>query len=177
MYTSSEAAASVATGLLQENDPQFTNVPGSSNFPAVANVREVGNAETVVVGGVSILAIHTPGHTPGGVTWTWQSCALGTCYDIVYADSLSAVSAEGFQFGAGTAAVDLRASATIISGLDCDILLSPHPFFFGMHEKLERRNDGNPFINNVGCMIYAENSLVRLEERLRAESGRLPVSD
>ncbi len=177
VYTSSEAAASLATGSLQENDPQFMNASSPTSFPAVANVLAVGNGETVVVGGVGILAVRTPGHTPGGVTWTWQSCALNTCYDIVYADSLSAVSAEGFHFSDGSSAVDLRTSATIISGLDCDIFLSPHPFFFGMHEKLERREQGNPFVNNVACMIYAENSLARLEQRLRAESGRLPVQD
>jgi len=131
----------------------------------------------VSIGSVDIFSVLTPGHTPGGVTWTWQSCVLDTCYDIVYADSLSAVSAEGFEFGDGTAATDLRTSGEIIASLDCDIFLSPHTFFFGMQEKLERRDQGNPFINNVACMMYAESSLARLEERLRAESGQLPSFD
>ena len=41
-------------------------------------------------------------------------------------------------------AAALTESADIIANLDCDILLSPHPFFFGMHDKLERRAEGNP---------------------------------
>lgn len=177
VYTSRVAAATLTTGSLQEGDPQFFNTSLPMSFPAVANVTVVGDVEVVTVGTVDIFSVHTPGHTPGGVTWTWQSCALNTCYDIVYADSLSAVSAEGFHFSDGPAAIDLRTSAEIISSLDCDIFLSPHPFFFAMHEKLKRRELGNPFVNNVACRIYAENSLAWLEQRLRAESGQLPAFD
>jgi len=60
-------------------------------------------------------------------------------------------------------------SAGHIADLDCDILLSPHPFFFGMHDKLERRDEGNPFISNFGCTFYAESALDWLEQRLKAE--------
>ncbi len=59
--------------------------------------------------------------------------------------------------------------AGIIADLDCDILLVPHPFFFGMDAKLERRDQGNPFVNNLGCVLYAESSLDWLERRLEAE--------
>ena len=61
---------------------------------------------------------------------------------------------------------EARSSKTM-SMLDCDILLSPHPFFFGMQDKLEKRDEGNPFVNNVACMIYAESALDWLEQRLR----------
>ena len=54
---------------------------------------------------------------------------------------------------------------------DCDILLSPHPFFFGMQDKLAKRDEGNPFVNNVACMIYAESMLLWLEQRLESERG------
>ena len=60
-------------------------------------------------------------------------------------------------------------SAGIIGDLDCDILLTPHPFFFGMHEKLEQRDKGNPFVNSLACTFYAETALDWLEQRLQAE--------
>ena len=82
---------------------------------------------------------------------------------------MTAVSAEGFKFTESGVADKLVASAGIIADLDCDILLSPHPFFFGMADKLERIDQGNPFINNVGCLLYAESSLQWLEQRLEAE--------
>jgi len=59
----------------------------------------------------------------------------------------------------GPAANQIVESASAIAELDCDILLSPHPFFFGMQDKLLKRDEGNPFVNNVACMIYAESAL------------------
>jgi metallo-beta-lactamase class B len=169
VYTSIEGAKVLATGKLQSDDPQFLYGPENTGFPAIRNVVAIGDRETLSVGGVDLTAVFTPGHTPGSTSWTWQSCALGTCYDVVYADSLTAVSAEGYVFSDGPAANQLIESAGTISDLDCDILLSPHPFFFGMQDKLENRGEGNPFVNNVGCMIYAETSLDWLQQRLKAE--------
>lgn len=94
---------------------------------------------------------------------------MGACYDIVYADSLTAVSAPGFSFAASGAAESMIDSAGRIAELDCDILLSPHPFFFGLHDKLERRDGGNPFINDMACSFYAESALDWLKQRLDAE--------
>jgi metallo-beta-lactamase class B len=89
--------------------------------------------------------------------------------DGVYADSLTAVSAQGFKFTSSGVGDEIAASAGKVGDLDCDILLTPHPFFFGMDEKLERIDQGNPFVNNVGCLLYAESSLQWLEQRLQAE--------
>ncbi len=109
------------------------------------------------------------------MSWTWASCALGTCYDIVYADSLTAVSAKGFEFTGAAAANQIIESAAALADLDCDILISPHPFFFGMQEKLEKIDAGNPFVNPVACMIYSQTSLSWLERRLEAEQHTISI--
>jgi metallo-beta-lactamase class B len=166
----SQAAALVLEhGMLQEDDPQFEYGPENTTFPAAKVDSVLADGEAVTVGEVSFTAVYTPGHTPGSTSWTWESCALGECQDVVYADSLTAVSAPGYSFAESGAAAQLTASAAIIADLDCDILLSPHPFFFGMYDKLERRDDGNPFINSLGCTFYAEQALGWLEQRLDAE--------
>lgn len=171
VFTSPEASKALLSGLLQQDDPQFLNGQEQSGFPPVENVSTIADGDVITVGSVNVKAVYTPGHTPGGMSWTWESCALGTCYDIVYADSLTAVSAEGYRYSDGPAANQLIESAGVISDLDCDILLSPHPFFFGMQEKLQQRDQGNPFVNNVACMIYAETSLGWLEQRLHSEGS------
>jgi len=172
VFTSEAGKVALSTGALAEDDPQYVAGSDSKSFPAARQVVAIGDGELVSVGSVDVKAVYTPGHTPGGMTWTWQSCAMNTCYDIVYADSMSAVSADGFEFGLSGAAQDIVASAGVIGDLDCDIFLSPHPFFFGMYDKLERRDEGNPFVNNVGCLIYADSALGRLEQRLEAENSR-----
>lgn len=169
VYTSVEAAKALRSGELQSDDPQYGYGPENTSFAAINNVVVLADRETVTIDGVDVTAVYTPGHTPGSVSWSWESCVLGTCYDVVYADSLTAISAEGYRFSAGPAANQIIESAGVIAELNCDILLSPHPFFFGMQDKLEKRDEGNPFVNNVACMIYAESALDWLQQRLDAE--------
>jgi len=169
VYTSEAGVATLASGRLLEDDPQHVAGSDEGSFPAISNVTAVGEGEFVSVGSVNVKANHTPGHTLGSVTWTWESCALNTCLDVVYADSLTAVSAGGFSFAASGAANQMVESAGKIADLKCDILLSPHPFFFGMYDKLERRAEGNPFINSLACTFYAESALDWLEQRLQSE--------
>lgn len=169
VFTSEAGSVALASGMLAEDDPQYEPDSGAGSFPAARSVVAIGDGDVVSVGSLDVRAVYTPGHTPGGVTWTWQSCAMNTCYDVVYADSLTAVSAPGFSFAASGAAIALVESAGVIADLDCDILLTPHPFFFGMDEKLEQRDKGNLFVNRFGCVLYAETSLGWLEQRLDAE--------
>ncbi len=169
VYTSEAGVETLSSGRLAADDPQYIADSDAGSFPPIRKVSAVGNGESVTVGSLSVKAVYTPGHSEGSVTWTWQSCALSTCYDVVYADSLTAVSAPGYSFGASGAANRMIESAGTIAELDCDIVLSPHPFFFGLHDKLERREGGNPFVNNLGCTFYAETALDWLEQRLDAE--------
>lgn len=172
VHTSESGVATLINGRLEDDDPQFVASSNLGSFPAVRNVVAVSDGESLSVGNVTVTAVYTPGHTSNGVTWTWESCALGTCYTVVYADSLTAVSARGFSFGASGAAMTMVESAGKIADLDCDILLSPHPFFFGMYDKLERLDQGNPFVNELACTFYAEEALGWLEQRLDAEGTR-----
>lgn len=171
VYTSDAGRLVLESGELQADDPQYMKRVTDSGVPAVSNVVAIGDREKVTIGGLDVMAVSTPGHTPGGMSWSWESCALDTCYDVVYADSMTAVSADGYRFSEGPAANQFKESADVLSNLDCDILLSPHPFFFGMQDKLEKIDDGNPFINNVACMIYAESALDWLQQRLTSEGG------
>ena len=169
VFTSEAGEPTLSSGRLGEDDPQFIAASDVRSFPPISRVVAIGDGEFVSVGSVNVRAHHTPGHTTGSVTWTWESCALNTCLDVVYADSLTAVSAEGFSFSQSGAADRMVESAGKIADLSCDILLSPHPFFFGMYDKLERRDEGNPFVNSLACTFYAETALGWLERRLEAE--------
>jgi len=171
VFASERGVVPLTSGRLDEGDPQFMAEKIDPSFPPVRNVTAVGDGEFVSVGSVNVKAVYTPGHTSNSVTWTWESCALGECLNVVYADSLTAVSAQGFSFAASGAADRMIESAGKIGDLGCDILLSPHPFFFGMYDKLERIDDGNPFVNSLACTFYAEEALGWLEQRLEAERG------
>src|SRR5579862_7663013 len=71
---------------------------------------------------------YTPGHTPGSTSWTWMSCEGAHCLHMVYADSLSAVSAPKFRFSDHPRYLaGFRRSIAVVAALPCDILLTPHP--------------------------------------------------
>ena len=97
----------------------------------------------------------TPGHTPGGTAWTWQSCDGATCKSIAYVDSLFAYAADGYRFSDHPAYVaEYRQTFNRIAALPCDVLIAPHP------EQAEGKT----------CKSYAEAGRQRLDAKLAAEA-------
>ncbi|MEZ5420483.1 MAG: subclass B3 metallo-beta-lactamase [Vicinamibacterales bacterium] len=142
---SPQTARALALGGPTPDDPQAPPgpPPGVDYFPAYEGVRGVKDGETVRVGPLAVTAHHVPGHTPGATTWTWQSCEGSRCLDLVYADSISAVSNDGFRFTGGNGRPSIvesfRASITKFAALPCDIMISTHPAASNMDEKLKKR--------------------------------------
>lgn len=176
VVASAAGARAMKQGEPVPDDPQHAFGRESNQFPPVRRVRVVKDGEVVRMGELAITAHLTPGHTPGGTTWTWRSCEKERCLEIVYADSLTPVSAPGFRFtGDDThpGIVDqFRKSIAIVEKLPCDILLSVHPGFSDMDGKLERRAQApgvDPFIDPLACGAYAADATRRLDERIEEE--------
>ncbi|HEU4781633.1 MAG TPA: subclass B3 metallo-beta-lactamase [Steroidobacteraceae bacterium] len=175
---SAAGAVALEQGGPAEDDPQITFGREHNEFPAVADVRVVRDDETLRVGKLAITARFTPGHTPGGTTWTWRSCEAAKCLDLVYADSLNSVSAPDFRFtgdGKYPSRVEIfRRSIARVEALPCDLLLAPHPPLFDMKAKIERRvrePASNPFIDSQGCKAYAASARKNLELRIAQENA------
>lgn len=159
-----------------EDDPQFGFGAQHNNFPPVANVRSFKDGESLTVGKLAVTAHFTPGHTPGGTSWSWRECEAGKCLDIVYADSLNSISAPGFRFtGDGThvgVARSFEHSIAVVEKLPCDILLAPHPGLVDLDAKMARWKENpavNPLIDTGACKAYAEGARQRLEKRIAEE--------
>jgi len=169
---SAAGARALERGGPVPEDPQFV---GGTTFPRVAKVRVVADGETLRVGPLAVTAHLTPGHTPGSTSWTWRSCEAGRCLDVVYADSLNAVSAPGFRFSGDASHPSLvetfRKSIATVEGLPCDILLAVHPGFADMDRKFAAREGAasDPFIDPGACRVYAASARQALEGRLQQE--------
>jgi metallo-beta-lactamase class B len=170
-----QAAQALRAGKLNADDPQ--EAIDDNDFPAVEGLRAIDNGETVSVGDIRLTAHTTPGHTPGGTTWSWRSCEGARCVDIVYADSLNPVSADGFRFSGSASTpsiVDIyERSIRAVETLPCDVLLSPHPGFFSMQDKLRRQAAGetDAFVDSNACLAYAGAARTRLEQRIAEEKA------
>lgn len=169
-------SASVLTlGRVPPSDPQFGVVPPIA--PA-QNVKPVKSGETVRVGPLALTAHETAGHTPGGTSWTWRSCDGTACADFVYADSLTAVSADGFLFTRSreypNALADFEKSFRSLESVACGILLTPHPEASGLWQRLERRETGgaaDAMSDPTACRRYVDAARERLRKRAETEAS------
>jgi metallo-beta-lactamase class B len=169
------SASVIERGTSGNDDPQFgLLIP----YPAVRSIRRITEGQTMHVGPLSVTPHWTAGHTPGGTTWTWRSCEGDVCADIVYADSQTPVSADGFLFSKSalyaTAVADFEHGFKILESLRCDILLTPHPSASRLWERLSIRDKGDAraLFSTSGCKDYATDARRRLAERLARERGR-----
>ncbi len=152
-------------GRSVEGDPQHGEL---LDFPAVPNVSRFADGDTLRVGRIAVTAHLTPGHTPGGTTWTWRSCDAAGCLDLVYGDSQTPISAKGFRFSDSPAAVTgFQRGFAVLEKLSCDILVTPHPGASALWERLEKGPTG--LIDREGCRKYAASARQNLERRLETE--------
>jgi len=178
--SSAEVAASAPSarvlmqGHSDPDDPQYGSLPRGPE--PLAHVRVIRDGETVTVGSLRLTAHFTPGHTPGGTSWTWSSCESGRCLHMVYADSLSAISAPGFRFsGSATypsALRDFEKSFGVLAALPCDILLTPHPEVSDTLARLKQREGGaapDAFVDPGACRRYALEARIDLQKRIAQE--------
>ena len=172
VWASPWSAKVFAQGDLSPDDPQFGTL---EPIAKVVNVSVLKDGGTVKAGPLSLVAHFTPGHTGGGTSWTWKSCEGQRCLDIVYADSLTPVSAPKFRFtGKAELLKQFDKSYATLSALACDILITPHPEVSGLWERLEKREsqgDRDGLLDRAACDMYVEVSRERLRKRLAEESA------
>ena len=173
VQASAWSAEALRLGSAPRSDPQFGVV---LPFEPVAEIRVIEDGESLGVGENMLTAHFTAGHTPGGTSWTWESCEAENCLDIVYADSLTPTAADGFYFMFSrdypTADFDLHESIRTLEALPCDIVLTPHPGFVDILQKyqlVQTLLGANVFVDPEGCRNYAWEMLEWVGRREREE--------
>jgi metallo-beta-lactamase class B len=172
------AARALRTGGPDGDDPQAGIYV---RYPGIGRVRGVADGAAIRLGGVSVTAIATPGHTPGSTSWTWRSCEQGACKSMVFAASLNPVSADDYRFS-DPAHIDVvdsfRRSFVTMRNLPCDVLISAHPDQSGGDAKAAALRAGatpNPFLDAQACRAFADEYAERFDKRLAKEkSGGAP---
>jgi metallo-beta-lactamase class B len=162
-------------GGVGREDPQYGTL---TPVAAVKNVSTFRDGESLHVGEISITPHLTPGHTPGGTSWTWKTCEGPVCYDMVYADSLNPISAPGFRFTKSReypqAIEDFEKSFAFFEAAPCDVLITAHPEVSGFWDRLALREKGvqpDPFRDSGACHKLAESAREKLRQRL-ADEGK-----
>lgn len=165
---SGPSAPVLEQGTSEADDPQHGILLA---FPPVLDVQRFGEGDTLRVGSIAVTPHLTAGHTPGGTTWTWRSCDEAGCVDLVYADSQTPISADGFRFSDSSvypsAVADFERGFRTLETLPCDILITPHPGASSLWARLE----GGNLIDPDACKRYAAAGRQALARRLERERG------
>jgi metallo-beta-lactamase class B len=164
-------AAALRQGMPLPEDPQAAS--GRLHpFPPVAHVRAVEDGEVLRVGPLAVTAHRTPGHTPGGTTWTWRSCEGARCLDLVFADSLNPISDEGFRYTEQGGRVEaFAAGIAVLASLPCDVLVTGHPSAVGLFEQVAARDrgDADALVRPGACKALAATLRRKLDDRAARE--------
>lgn len=142
-------------------------------FPAVTVDRRLHDGDTVELGGVTLRASRTAGHTRGCTTWVFTANDRGKALSVVLAGSTTVN--EGVRLVSRPSypgiADDYRKTFATLRSLRADVLLAAHASAFDVDAKLKRRTaDGpNPFVDPTELARYVERGERAFNERVQAE--------
>jgi len=120
--------------------------------------RTLHDGDKVELGGSTLVAHLTPGHTKGCTTWTMQVEDGGKKLNAVIIGSPN-VNAGYVLVGNKTyptIAADYEKTFKVLKSLPVDLFLGAHGAYFGMKAKYEKMKAGaaNPFIDPAGYAAY-----------------------
>lgn len=122
--------------------------------------RVLKDREEVKLGGTTLVARKTPGHTRGCTTWAWRVADGDKNYDVVVIGSPNVnpgyVLTNNKEYP--EIADDYKQTFEVLKSLPCDIFLGAHGAYYGMDAKYEqlKRAKQNPFIDPKGYKAYVE---------------------
>lgn len=139
--------------------------------------RVLEDGEEVKLGGVTLVAHRTPGHTRGCTTWAWRVDDGGKTYDVVVIGSPNVN--PGYRLVDNAAypeiADDFERTFRVLKSLPCDVFLGAHGNYYGMAEKYERAKKGaatNPFLDPEGYRAYVAAKERAFRDILAAQRAR-----
>jgi metallo-beta-lactamase class B len=137
--------------------------------------RVLADGDVVELGGTTLIAHRTAGHTKGCTTWTMTVSEEGRPLKVVIVGGVSVN--PGFRL-VGNAkypsiADDFAATFRTLADLDCDIFLGAHGGYYGLADKYARsRTEGwKAFVDPVGYRAFVARSERAFQEKLRAQQG------
>jgi metallo-beta-lactamase class B len=134
------------TMAMAEDVPALRAItPGGKEHP-IGKVLHDG--DTVTLGGTTLTAHLTPGHTRGCTTWTMKAQEGDRSYNVLIGCSLRPPASLTPEVIA-----EFNHSFPLVRSLACDVPLGDHPAQYNLQEKYAKLKLGarNPFIDPDGC--------------------------
>ncbi|HVG07084.1 MAG TPA: subclass B3 metallo-beta-lactamase [Thermoanaerobaculia bacterium] len=165
LHASEADAPALARG--GKDDPLFGD---QFLFPPVQADRLVKDGDTVTLGGSTLTARLTPGHTAGCTTWTMKVDGLNVVF--VCSTSVLPMMKLGAEPSYPGIADDYARTFRVLRAIPCDLFLAAHGSFYNLKEKAERLKKGegeNPFVDPDGYRSYLDRNEKVFRERLEKD--------
>jgi metallo-beta-lactamase class B len=158
-----------------KTDFQYGTTPSSLYAPTRVD-RILHDGDQVRLGGTTLVAHLTPGHTKGCTTWTMTVNEGGKTYNVVIVGSPNVN--PGYKLVRNAAypgiAADYKNGFRVLKSLPVDYFLGAHGEYFDMDAKYARMKAGavSPFIDREGYAKYvAEREKAFLAELAKQEAA------
>jgi len=134
------------------------------SFPATKPDRVIHDGETVTVGGATMTAHLTPGHTKGDTTWTTTVRDGERTLHVVFVGSATVLPQYKLIDRPGAPATypgieqDYEKTFRVLKSLPCDVFLAAHGSMYSLVDKRRvmdaKTSTQNPFIDPWGYQAY-----------------------
>jgi metallo-beta-lactamase class B len=148
------------------------------NFKPAKVDRIIKDGDKVELGGVTLTAHRTAGHTEGCTTWTTTVQDAGKTYSVIFV--CSARISAGMQLANNprypNIAKDYAATYRLLKEIKPDVFLASHAFFHNMVDKAKKLEQGattNPFIDPAGYRTYIEEAEKAFLAEFQKQGGKL----
>ena len=144
----------------------------SQGRPGAHVDRVLHDGDTVELGGATLTAHLTPGHTKGCTTWTMRVDEGGRTLNAVIVGSPNVN--PGYVLVGNTTypaiATDYEKTFTVLKGLPVDLFLGAHGAYFGLKAKYQALKGGstNPFVDPAGYAAYVAEREAAFRKEVRA---------
>jgi metallo-beta-lactamase class B len=165
-----------ATVMAMEQDvPALKAMKGPSGKAHPID-RVLKDGEQVTLGGTTLVAHLTPGHTPGCTTWTMRIPSGGRSYDVL-------IACAGLQQGVRLVnnknypgiAEDFAKSIKTFKALPADVFLGAHSWFFDLAGKYKRLGGAtNPYLDAGGYKAWVDGQERNYNQVLEAQKKENP---
>lgn len=143
---------------------------GGMKFPPIRVDRIIGDGEKVRLGGITLTAHMTPGHSPGCTSWSMSAVGADRVRRQIFFHCSGTVAGQSLKPEAYPGIVaNFRRSFAKLRGFKAEVFLGNHDSFFDLEKKRARQiaGDQNAFVDPEELQRF--NML--MEQRFEAEFG------
>lgn len=156
-----------------KHDPNFGD---RFLFESVKADRTFTDGYAIKLGGTTMRANVTPGHTPGCTTWTTTVTQGSRRYSVAF---ICSTSTPGYKLVNNPAypniAGDYEKTFERLRNMKVDVFLGAHGSMFGLSRKMERMRrwpKSNPFVDPAGFRKYLASSQADFRSKLKSQQAK-----